>query len=201
VPFDPNLEYSNCLAGKPRLAGLRAFLAGRGISLPEGEPSVRPGDESVHGLANQKQEVLRRHLEQHGVDAFAGSRAYLEVARIVGARRAVVSASTNTGRVLQRAGIASLIEEQIDGHALEADSLEAKPAPDTLLAACARLGVDPIHAAAFETTPAGIIAARAAGVRTVIGITRDENSGALFASDADKVVTDLGEMLERAPLR
>ncbi len=198
VPFR-NLDYSNHLAGMPRLAGLRAFLASRGISLPEGEPSDPPGTESVQGLANRKEELLRRLLAEKGVEAFGASRAYLEIARIVGARRAVVSASAHTSLVLQQAGIADLIEAQVDGRVLETEALRPKPAPDTLLAACALLGVQPAHAAAFETTPAGIAAARAAGLRVAVAVARDENTAALAASDADLVVNDLGEMLERAP--
>jgi beta-phosphoglucomutase-like phosphatase (HAD superfamily) len=198
VPFDPDLDYSRHLAGRPRLAGLRAFLASRGIPLGEGEPSDLAGAESVHGLAKRKQEVVRRYLDQKGVDAFAGSRAYLQVARIVGVRGAAVSASANTALILERAGIADLIQQQVDGRALEAESLEPKPAPDMLLAACARLGVDPGQAAAFETSVAGITAARAAGVRAVIAVARDENTAALSFGEADVVVNDLGELLERA---
>jgi beta-phosphoglucomutase-like phosphatase (HAD superfamily) len=198
VPFDRNLDYSNHLDGRPRLAGLRAFLASRGINLPEGEPSDLPGTQSVHGLANRKEELLRRFIAQKGVEAFAGSRAYLEVARIVGVRRAVVSASAHTSLVLRYAGIADLVEQQIDGRTLETEALLPKPAPDMLLAACARLGVDPTEAAAFETTPAGITAARAAGLRAVVAVARDENATAFSPSDADLIVNDLGEMLEHA---
>lgn len=198
VPVDPNHDYTNHLAGRPRLVGVRTFLASRGISLPDGEPSDLPGTESVQGLANQKQEVLHRLLEQKGVDAYAGSRAYLQLAHVVGARRAVISASANTHLVLEHAGIADLIEQQVDGRTLAADALEPKPAPDTILAACARLAVEPAHAAAFETTAAGIAAARSADVRTVIAVARDDNTTALSASDADHVITDLCDMLERA---
>jgi beta-phosphoglucomutase-like phosphatase (HAD superfamily) len=200
VAVDRNLDYSNHLDGRPRLAGLRAFLASRGISLPEGEPSDLPGAESVHGLANRKEELLRRFIAQKGVEAFAGSRAYLEVARIVGARRAVVSASAHTSLVLRYAGIADLVEQQIDGRTLETEALRPKPAPDMLLAACARLGVDPTEAAAFETNPAGITAARAGGLRAAVAVARDENAAAFSASDPDLIVNDLGEMLEHAGL-
>lgn len=199
VPLDPHHDYPDHLAGRPRLTGLRAFLASRGISLPDGEPSDLPGAESVHGLANRKHELLRSYLEQEGVDAYAGSRAYLELARVVDARRAVVSASSNTRLVLEHAGIAHLIEQQVDGRTLRGDALEPKPAPDMILTACAQLAVEPRDAAAFETTPAGIAAARAAGVRAVIAVARDDNTAAFSASDADLVVTDLGEMLERGP--
>ena len=197
VPFDPHRDYAHYLAGRPRLAGRRAFLASRAISLRDGEPSDQPGAETVFGLADRKQEALRHSIQQQGVEAFAGARAYLEIAGIVGARRAVVSASTNTALVLERAGIADLIDEQVDGGAVERDSLKPRPAPDMLLAACARLRVDPAQAAAFETTPAGIAAARAAGIRTAIAVARDGNTAAFAACEPDRVVTDLGEMLER----
>jgi HAD superfamily hydrolase (TIGR01509 family) len=201
VPFDPRRDYPDYLAGRTRLTGLRAFLTSRAISLRDGEPSERPGSESVHGLANRKQEVLRRLIEQRGVEAFAGSRAYLEVASIVGARRAVVSASTNSALVLRRAGIADLIEVQVDGDTVERESLRPEPAPDMLLAACARLGVEPSQAAAFETTPAGIVAARAAGIRMAIAVARDGHTGAFAGCDPDLTVTDLGEILEQNGFR
>jgi HAD superfamily hydrolase (TIGR01509 family) len=197
VPFDPHHDYPKYLAGRTRLAGLRAFLASRAISLREGEPSDRAGSESVHGLANSKQELLRRLIEQEGVEAFAGSRAYLEIANIVGARRAVVSASTNTDLVLERAGIADLVEANIDGDTVERESLRPKPAPDMLLSACARLGVAPAQTAAFETTPDGIVAARTAGIRATIAVARDGHTGAFAGCDPDLIITDLGEMLER----
>lgn len=197
VPFDAQTDYPTYFAGQPRLAGLLAFLAGRGITLPEGGAFDRPGIDTVHALANRKREVLRHYVEVKGVEAYAGSRAYLELAEVVGARRAAISASATTALMLERAGIADLIEVQIDGRTIEAESLRPRPAPDTLLAACAGLGIEPIQAAAFETTPAGITAARAAGVSTVVAVAREGMASALSASDADLVVADLGELLER----
>jgi HAD superfamily hydrolase (TIGR01509 family) len=201
VPFDPTLEYADHLAERPRVAGLHSFLISRGISIPEGEPSDLPDAESVHGLANRKQQLLRTYLVEHGTEAYAGSRAYLEVARIVGAPIAVTSASTSTGLVLEEAGISDLVDERIDGQTMEAEHLEPKPAPDVLLAACRRLGVDPEHTAAFETTPAGIEAARAAGIHAVIAVCREESAAELKASDPDLVIRDLGELLARAGSR
>jgi len=46
-------------------------------------------------------------------------------------------------------------------------ALRAKPAPDTYVEACARLGVDPAHALAVEDSAHGITAAKAAGLRCV----------------------------------
>lgn len=42
-----------------------------------------------------------------------------------------------------------------------------KPAPDIYLAACAKLGVDPADAIAFEDSRPGVAAARAAGIHVV----------------------------------
>jgi HAD superfamily hydrolase (TIGR01509 family) len=46
-------------------------------------------------------------------------------------------------------------------------ALRSKPAPDTYLEACARLGVEPRDALALEDSPNGIAAAKAAGLRCV----------------------------------
>ena len=42
VPFDRRHEYKLLMAGRPRLEGVRAFLARRGIRLPGGARTIRP---------------------------------------------------------------------------------------------------------------------------------------------------------------
>jgi HAD superfamily hydrolase (TIGR01509 family) len=195
--FNPRVDYPRHIHGKPRLDGVRAFLASRGISLPEGEPGDSPGLETVHGLANRKNQALLRRLDEHGVHAFEGSRRYLEIAHDAGLQCAVVSASANTPTILERSGLADLIDQSVDGNTIIAERLRAKPAPDTLLAACRQLGVDPQRAAAFETTPAGIAAARAAGFRTVIGVNSPGRADGLRAEAADFVVTGLDELTNK----
>lgn len=194
APFNPRIDYPLHIHGKPRLDGVRAFLASRGISLPEGEPGDPPGLDTVQGLANRKNQSLLRRLDEHGVNAFEGSQRYLALAHDAGLRCAVVSASANTQTILERSGLADLIDESVDGNMITAERLRSKPAPDTLLAACRQLGVDPQHAAAFETTPAGIAAARAAGFRTVIGVNSTWQADALRSGVADLVVTGLAEL-------
>ena len=122
----------------------------------------------MHGLANRKEQALQRHLAREGVAAYIGSRCYLEAAALVGVSRAVVSASANTTEILERAGLAGLVDQRIDANTISAERLASKPAPDTLIAACRLLGVEPERAADFETTPAGIAAARSAGFRLVV---------------------------------
>jgi beta-phosphoglucomutase family hydrolase len=198
APFNARIDYPLHIHGKPRLDGVRAFLASRGISLPEGDDADPPGLETVHGLANRKNEALQRQLDKHGVHAFDGSRRYLELAHDAGLQCAVVSASANTETILQRSGLTDLIDERVDGNTVTAEGLRGKPAPDTLLAACRKLGVDPQRAASFETTPAGIAAARAAGFRIVIAVNSTGNAAALRAEAPDVVVTGLAELLNQA---
>jgi hypothetical protein len=54
APFNPGTDYEAYIHGRPRLQGIHAFLASRGIRLPEGSPNDPPDAETVHGLANRK---------------------------------------------------------------------------------------------------------------------------------------------------
>src|SRR5262249_14244955 len=157
-----------------------------GISLPDGDPADPPGAETVSGLANRKSQVLLRRLDEHGVAALGGSRRYLELARQAGVHRAAVSASANTAAILERSGLAQMIEECVDGEAIVSERLRTRPAPDVLLAACRRLSVEPAHAAVFETSSAGIAAARAAGFDLVVGVARPEGADGLAGAGADR---------------
>ena len=195
VPFDPRHEYDDLVAGRPRLQGVRSFLVSRGLSLPEGSPDDPPEALTVHALANRKNQLLQQHLRRDGVAAFSGSRAYLEAVRMAGIARAVVSPSANTDAILRHAGLTSLIDVQVDGSTMEAEQLRSKPAPDTLVAAGRLLRIEPREVAAFETTPAGITAARAAGVGFIVAVRRHGDGEVLRASDADVVVGDPSDLL------
>lgn len=195
APFDPHTDYPRHMHGKPRLAGVREFLASRGISLPEGQLRDAPGTETVHGLASRKNELLQQRIEKQGVRAYEGSISYLQTVREAGLSTAVVSASANTPTILARSCLASLIDTYVDGNTMAAKGLRPKPSPDTLLAACSALGLTPGHAAAFETTPAGVEAARAAGFGLVVGIDQFGQAAALRARGATPIVPGLAELL------
>ena len=197
IAFDLHRDYETYLAGRPRLDGIRAFVISRGIALPEGSEADPAGAPTVHGLARRKNEILQRRLAEQGVDAFVGSRCYLEAARVLGVHRAVVSASANTPEILERAQLDHLIERRIDGTTIAAEGLAPKPSPDTLLAACRALDVDPSEAVDFETTLAGISAARTGGFRLAIGVDRNGDDEALRASDCDLVVSDLVDLVRK----
>ena len=129
VAFDSRNDYYAHLHGRPRLDGVRAFLASRGVSLPEGDPNDEPGSETVHGLANRKRAALLHRLEDADLSAFVGSRRYLQLCEDAGLRRAVVSASANTQTILALTGLTSLIEARIDGNTMVAEQLRASRRP------------------------------------------------------------------------
>ncbi len=195
APFDRRTDYLERIHGKPRLEGVRAFLASRGIRLPEGDPDDPPAAETVHGLANRKNQALVRRLDERGLSALEGSRHYLEIAHDAGVHSAVVSASAHTYTILARAGIADFIDDVVDADAIEEEHLRPEPAPDWLLAACRRLGVEPEHAAAFETNAAGVAAGHAGGFKVVVGVDRAGRPDVLRAAGADVVIEGLDEDL------
>ena len=64
-PFDMDIDYKRHVDGKPRYDGVRAFLASRNISLPEGTPADPPKADTVCGLGNRKDELLKAAID-HG---------------------------------------------------------------------------------------------------------------------------------------
>ena len=73
-----------------------------------------------------------------------------------------------------------------------------KPFPDVFLAAAARLDVPPADCVAFEDAPIGIVAARAAGMRTVaISNSFPPEVFLAPAVGADVVVRDFADYLAR----
>jgi beta-phosphoglucomutase family hydrolase len=195
VAFDPVEDYDAYVDGKPRADGTRAFLASRGITLPEGHPTDPPDAPTVQGLGNRKNEIVLRRIRREGVHAYPGSVAYLRAVREAGLRRAVVSSSTNCRDVLIAAHIEDLFEQRIDGVTARRGHLAGKPAPDLFLAAAHALGVDPAAAAVFEDALAGVAAGRAGRFGYVIGVDRVGQAEQLAAHGADTVVTDLAELM------
>ncbi len=196
VPFDPIGEYDQYVDGKPRYDGVRAFLASRGVELPEGDPDDPPAAETIHGLGNRKNEIVLGLIREQGVQPYEGSVRYANAAQAAGLRRAVVSSSTNCREVLAAAGIEDLFEEIVDGVLTEHEQLRGKPAPDTYLAGAKALGVQPACAAVFEDALAGVEAGRAGRFGFVVGVDRVGQADALRAHGADVVVDDLANLLE-----
>jgi beta-phosphoglucomutase-like phosphatase (HAD superfamily) len=201
IPFD-RADYDTYLDGHTRLEGVHAFLASRGIHLPEGRADDSSEAETAFGLARRKSEALTRGLSRHGVNALGGARRYLEACGFAGVGRGVVSASTRTLPMLELAGLATLVEKRVDAESIRTQGLRSRPAPDLLLAACARLGVGPDETVTFTHSPAGVAAGHTARM-AVIGVGTGKQAELLRGFGAELVVDALSSLLDRrlAPKR
>jgi beta-phosphoglucomutase family hydrolase len=193
--FDSGADYNDFVDGKPRLDGTRDFLRSRGIDLPLGEPDDASGAETVWGLSNRKNEIVRTLILDRGVEVYEGSVAYLKKAREAGMACVVVTSSANAAEVLAVAGLEDQFDARIDGVVAAERHLAGKPAPDTFLAGAQEVGVLPKQAAVFEDALAGVEAGRAGGFGCVVGVDRVGQREALRAHGADVVVSDLADLV------
>ena len=196
VPFDAATDYPRYVDGRPRYDGVRAFLASRGIELPEGDRGDGPEAATVHGVGNRKNVLLLDLIERDGVAVFPPSVRYLQAVRAAGLRTAVVSSSANTEQVLEVTGLAPLLDLRMDALVARERGLRGKPAPDTFLAAAADLGGGPADSAVFEDALAGVESGVAGGFAYVVGVDRAGQADALRAAGAHRVVRELDELLE-----
>jgi beta-phosphoglucomutase family hydrolase len=195
VPFDPVHDYDEYVDGKPRLEGTSSFLESRGIKLPDGEESDKPGTSTIWGLGNKKNALVQTVIERDGVQPYEGSVRYVTAARAAGLRTAIVSSSANTVAVLKAAGVAGLFEVRVDHQVAEEHKLQGKPAPDTFLEAAKMLGVPAANAVVYEDALAGVAAGKAGHFGFVVGVDRVGQADQLHAHGADVVVKDLAELL------
>ncbi|MGY1710252.1 beta-phosphoglucomutase family hydrolase [Geodermatophilus sp. SYSU D00758] len=190
------LDYNRYVDGKPRLDGVRDFLASRGITLPEGTADDPPDAATVHGVGRRKNDLVHAELAEHGVEVYPGSMRYLRAVKEAGLATAVVTASRNGGEVIAAGGFADLVDARVDGVVAAEQGLRGKPAPDTFLAGARALGVEPAAAAVFEDALAGVAAGRAGDFGLVVGVDRVGQAEGLRSSGADVVVTDLDQLLD-----
>jgi beta-phosphoglucomutase family hydrolase len=197
APFTDR-DYDRYVDGRPRLDGTRAFLASRGITLPEGAPGDAPGTATVQGLSNRKNDLVLAMMAKDGVEVYPGSVRYVDEARRAGLETAVVSSSANARDVLESAGLADRFDVVVDGRVAREQGLAGKPAPDTFLAAARALGAGAGEAAVFEDAIAGVEAGRAGNFALVVGVDRVGQAADLASHGADVVVADLADLLDEA---
>jgi HAD superfamily hydrolase (TIGR01509 family) len=146
------------------------------------ERSGRPPDE----VFAERERVFWRLLGE-GLEPMPGLHEALARLRAAGLTLAVASSGTRryVAHVLDVLGIGGRFAAIATGE----DVRRGKPAPDVYLLAAERLGVPPAACAAVEDAPAGVRAARAAGMR-VVAVPDGRTRGMDFAG-ADTVVPDL----------
>jgi HAD superfamily hydrolase (TIGR01509 family) len=146
---------------KRELVGTSAAIAGGVLERRLGEPG------GAEALIEELNALVVAELE-HGVEAMLGARELLAQLRRRGTPIGLVSNSplAFVRRSLELTGFKGHFDVVLSAHEVAAP----KPAPDPYVEACRRLGVEPgPDVVALEDSPAGVAAARAAGL-TVIGI-------------------------------
>lgn len=189
-------DYLTYIDGKPRYDGVRSFLASRGVTLPDGDPSDPPGGDTVCALGNQKNDLFNAVLTRDGIQAYPGSLATLELLATHDVPAAIVSSSKNARRVLEAAGLTERFDVVIDGLAAAEHQLPGKPLPDTYLFGAESLGVPADRCVVVEDAVSGVAAGAAGGFALVLGVNRGAGRDVLLENGADLVVDDLGDLLD-----
>ncbi|MFW6081816.1 MAG: beta-phosphoglucomutase family hydrolase [Desulfosalsimonas sp.] len=187
-------DYLSYVDGRPRYEGVGSFLESRGIELDFGDPSDPPGENTVCGLGNRKNDIFREILESGGVEVFDTTVSFMESLKVLGVKLAVATSSKNCRKVLEAAGLEDFFEVRVDGVVSAELHLKGKPAPDIFIAACDQLKVDPMRAVIVEDAVSGVQAGRNGGFGMVIGVAREIDPSVLLQHGADRVVRGMEEI-------
>ena len=161
IPF--TREENEFLRGIPRRESLMLILKKRVYS-----------EEKIQEMMERKNNYYIKFIREiTPADLLPGARELLEEIRQAGLKSALGSASKNAPEVIQRLGIADLLDAVADGSSVE----RQKPAPDLFFHAAKQLSLSPQECVVVEDAAAGIEAARAGGFHTV-GLGPQERVGA-----------------------
>ncbi|HEU5439475.1 MAG TPA: HAD family phosphatase [Ktedonobacterales bacterium] len=169
-----------------------AFWAGFGRRNSDVIPlmfGVEGPPERLAALAERKEQIYRTLVAEQG-QALPGARELMAALHAAGYRQALASSApeANIRLIVDLLGLGSYLGATVSGEAVA----HGKPAPDIFLAAAERLDVAPGHCLVIEDAPAGVQAARAAGMRC-LAIRRAGQADAPGLEAADALVTSLEE--------
>jgi len=175
-------EHNERLKGVSRMRSLEILLEVGGLN---------PPNDQREAMAAQKNAWYVEMLAGLTADdVLPGARETLLAMRERGIPTALGSASRNAPLILDKLGIAPLLDAVIDGNSAD----RAKPDPQVFLLGAQALGVEPAECVVFEDAAAGIEAAHAGGMMAV-GVGKAENlPGAdllvpgLYALDVDAML-------------
>jgi beta-phosphoglucomutase family hydrolase len=194
VPFDPAHDYHKYVDGKPRMEGVKSFLASRDIELPFGELDDNPEKESVCGLGNRKNSLFTEILIKEGPEVYTSSVDLINKLIAKGVRIGIASSSRNCQLILQLSKLEHLFETRVDGEVSIELGLKGKPNPDIFVTAARNLGLEPHECVVVEDAISGVQAGSRGNFGMVLGIARDIEGAKLRENGADIVVRDLAEI-------
>jgi beta-phosphoglucomutase family hydrolase len=152
-------------------------------------------DEFIARVSLAKEEVYRGLIRTKGLELLPGARHWLERFKAEGWLQALATSAPrgNIDAVFAALGIGEYFDAAISSEEVRA----GKPEPDVFLAAASKLGVSPRDCVVIEDAPAGIEAARRAGMKSVgVLTTHRELKADLVAPSLDQLPNDfLGEAL------
>ncbi|MFD9307516.1 HAD family hydrolase [Streptomyces sp. NPDC060048] len=199
-PFD-EFKDLGLVDGKPGFEGALAFLASRGLRLPEGRPGDAPGSTTVWAVAAAKEAAFLAALSERPVEAFPEVGAVLAALHAWGVKCAAVSTCGDAGDMLTASAIRGLFDTVVDGTEADRLGLAGTPDPALFLEGARRLRVPPAQAVVAEDSPAGAEAGMRGGFALVAGINRSsshELAARMYTHGADVVVRDLAGVLRAA---
>jgi beta-phosphoglucomutase len=138
-------------------------------------------------LVSAKTEIFRRHLNSPAI-LFPSAQACIAT---LAAEFRLAIASGALHHEIEAILVGSGLRELFGPIVASDDVPVSKPAPDPYLAAAAALGVQPASCVAIEDSPAGLEAARTAGMRTVAITTTSPRN---LLARADRIIEDLREL-------
>jgi HAD superfamily hydrolase (TIGR01509 family) len=156
-------------------AFLKTFGLRNDAIVPQWIPRASP--ELIDRIAVAKEQLYRRLVREGGLKPLPGARDWAERLAAGGWLQAIASSAPreNVDVVLAVTGLASFFQAVVSAE----DVTLGKPDPQVFLTAALRLGSPPESSIVVEDAPAGIEAARRAGMRS-IGVRRD---GSPLAAD------------------
>lgn len=126
----------------------------------------------IAGLHQAKTRIYTETVARGGVPLRPGVRRLLEHARAEGLRLAIATTTTpDNVTALLRASIAPDAESWFEVIAAGSMVPKKKPAPDIYFYAMERMQLGPEACLAFEDSENGLIAARAAGLKTIVTVS------------------------------
>ncbi len=133
----------------------------------------------LQALAARKEDLFRQRIAGR-VRALPGAESLVRLLSASGVRQAIVSSApqANVQLILRSLGI----QEAFAAIVGEEDVSRGKPDPEGFLTAAARLEVQPGRCVVLEDAPAGLAAAKAAGMRCV-GVTTTRSAEELARAD------------------
>lgn len=168
--FDDYLEKVN---GIPRIDGIKAVLKDK-------------SEEELRSLATAKQNYFLESISDNPPSPLPGVINLLSFLKSLDIPLAAASSSKNAPILLEKAGLTEFLDAVVGGN----DFKKPKPDPELFIIASEKIGIEPNNCIVVEDANVGVLAAKAAGMKTIGVLFGKDN---LLINSADITVHNLEE--------